>query len=365
MAFISMGLVFLVIVAIFLGILLIAGLILLVIGIINRHRKKYIGKHSPTVCIVTGAVIFSLPLMLVIGITVLGTASALKTALNRESYESIPDRWRNEWVSDSQAADEILQALLSSADSGDREAFSKNFTPEVQRKNGFDQAVDAFFAAFPQGLSQCEMRDKGGGGSGSYDHGHHVKTYGTHCNCMLDGQWYYISVECCYSHTDEPDKVGVTDFKVMNLEAAAVFFDRFSRDTEYLSDVYLLCDVRSPEEVSARLIGGQPFLWMSSETPKLTADELRELLKQNKRLDAPELKKKLGEPNAFRKYVNSNAYEYYYELTDRNGEPCYAEIETDSPLGAIICAFLCTPDKTDYDAILWSEEDSGDTSAGS
>ena len=59
-------------------------------------------------------------------------------------YDSVPERWRNEWVSDSRAASEVIKALLSSADSGDREAFSENFTPELQASDDFAETLDAF-----------------------------------------------------------------------------------------------------------------------------------------------------------------------------------------------------------------------------
>ena len=59
-------------------------------------------------------------------------------------YDSVPERWRNEWVSDHRAASEVIEALLSSADSGDREAFSENFTPELQASDDFAETLDAF-----------------------------------------------------------------------------------------------------------------------------------------------------------------------------------------------------------------------------
>ena len=82
------------------------------------------------------------------------------------------------------------------------------------------------------------------------------------------------------------------------------------------------------------------------------------MLKDNDRLDAPALSEKLGQPNAFCKYFNSTGYDYYYELADRNGMPCYADICTDSPDGEIFSAFICTPYETDYDFSLFEREDS-------
>ncbi len=362
MAFVSMMIVLILIAVLILGALLIAGLVLLIVGIVGKSRAKNAGKKSPVVCIVLGAVLLVLPVVTSAVLAVWGISSTVKTAINRTEYECVPDRWRNEWCSDSQAEDEIIDALLTSADSGNREAFSRNFTPELQSKEGFDDAVNAFFAAYPKGFANCERKDENSGGSGSYNAGHNVKTDSVHFNTTIDGNWYYVSIHFCYENTDEPDKVGVTDFKIMNLEAAALFFDQYSRDSDYGSDVYLLCGIRSSSEVDARLIAGMPFLWTPSDTPKLTADELRDLLKENKRLDSPALTEKLGEPNAFRKFFNSNGYEYYFELTDRNGAPCYALIETDSPFGEIFSAYLCTTTEYDFDYTLFdngSSEEKG------
>ena len=358
MAFVSMVIVFILIAAVILGAMLIAGLVLLIVGIVGKSKAKNAGKKSPTVCIVSGGVLLALPVITAVVLSVWGISSVIGTAIKRTGYECVPDRWRNEWVYDSQAKEEIIEALLTSADSGDQAAFARNFTPELQSKEDFEQTVQDFFAAYPGGFSNCERKDEGGGGGGSYNAGHNVRTDSLHFNTTLNGEWYYISVEFCYENTDEPDKVGVTDFKIMNLEAAAVFFEEYSRSMEHPDNAYLMCDRKSPDEINARLIGGQPFLWTPTDTPKLTADELRDLLKENKRLDDPALSEKLGEPNAFRKYVNSNGYEYYYELAERHGMPCYAYICADAPFGEIVSAFICTPTEYDYDYTLFDKENS-------
>ena len=298
MAFISMLLVFIIIAAILLGGMFLAGLILLIVGIVTRRRNKTIGKKAPVVCIVIGSVLLGLSVLAASAPFIFAASSLIDTALHPAQYECVPDRWRSEWVYDTQAGDEIIKALFTAADQGDREAFSRNFTPELQGTAGFNDAVDAFFAAYPAGLSECQPRNKNTGGSGTYDSGSHIKACNTHFSLILDGKWHYVSIDFCYSNTDEPDKVGVTSLKVMNLEAAAVFFDEYDRDTHYMNDVFLLCDIQSPDEVCARLIADQPLLWTPTDTPKLTADELRDLLREYKRLDAPELKEKLGQPNA-------------------------------------------------------------------
>ncbi len=351
MAFISMIFAFLFIAVLILGVMFLVGLVLLIAGIVLRRNPKISVRKASVACTVSGSVLLGLPIVMAAGLCMWGVFSSVKGT----DYESVPDRWKNEWVMDSQAEDEIMDALFTSADSGDREAFVRNFTPELQGKDDFIESVDAFFDVYPKGFSYCETKDEYGGGGGSYNAGHNVRTHSLHFNTTIDGEWYYVSIEFCYENTDEPDKVGVTNLRIMNLQAAAVFFDECSRSVDRPDDIYLLCDIRSSDEISARLIGGQPFLWTPTDTSRLTADELRDLLKQNKRLDSPALSEKLGAPNAFRKYVNSTGYDYYYELADRNGEPCYANIETDSPYGEIFHAFICTPTDYDYDYTLFDD----------
>ena len=159
MAFVSMMFVFFLIAAVILGALLITGLVLLIVGIVRKCSQKNAGKKSPAVLIATGAVLLAIPVVLAVGLGIWGVSAAVSTAFKRTQYECVPDRWRNEWVTDSRAEEDILDALFTSADNGDREAFGKNFTPELQSREDFTEAVNAFFSAYPKGLAGCEQKD--------------------------------------------------------------------------------------------------------------------------------------------------------------------------------------------------------------
>ena len=95
MAFVSMVIVFLLIAAVILGVLLIAGLSLLIVGIVRKSNKKNIGKKSPVVCIVIGAILLALPVITAVGLGAWGVSSCVSTAFKRAKYECVPDRWRN------------------------------------------------------------------------------------------------------------------------------------------------------------------------------------------------------------------------------------------------------------------------------
>ena len=357
MAFVSMMFVALVIAAVILGGMLLIGLVLLIVGIVGRRKPQNKGKRFPTACIVAGGVMLGVPVILAAALVVESVIAVVRTTTERTEYEFVPDRWRNEWVTDdNEAAQEAVNALLLAADKGDRDGFAGNFTPALQQSEGFDEALDAFFAAYPGHLSLCELEGGVYVGGGSYDAGHVVKESSADYQCRLNGEWYRIYISFCYRNTDEPDEVGVRYFTLMNLGAAAVFDDGASRDPHYGDGVYLLCDIRSAEEVDARLIDGQPFLWIETGSTVFTAEEMRDILAGHERLDDPEVSGKIGAANVLEKRYNNTAYHYYYELASENGEPRYAYFTTDSPFGKILSAYVCTPDETDYDKPLWEEE---------
>ncbi len=344
MALFSMTLIYIVLAVIVLAILFIVGLILLIRGFLKRYLAEYAGKKTPAVMMTVGGVFVSLPVVIFVMIAVWSISSSVKTIYDRSHYECVPDIWRNESVSQSSAEDEIIKALLLSADKGSKEAFARNFTPELQKGKDFEKAVDAFFSNYPVGLSECEKEGKT---AVNPDPNQSVKTGTLHFGCTLDDNWYSVTVEFCYRNTDHPEKVGVTDFKVMNLEAAAVYYDESLHGTDYLKDAYLICDIKSSSEINARLIGDIPYLWTPGGTPKVTADELRSLLKEGGRLSDPILREKLGSPNIGIKQDDSTEYGYFYEIVSENGEPRYVYIQTDSELGNILWALICTPHEVD------------------
>ena len=259
-------------------------------------------------------------------------------------YDSVPERWKNEYVSDNRAAAQVIKALLEAADAGDREAFAKNFTDELRAGAGFEGLLDAFFASYPKGFSEVKLDGGGVSSSGSYNAGHDVQEGSTFYECTLNGEWYIINLGFCYENTDEPEKVGVDFFMIKNLEAQAVHQDAFSRDRDHYDNIVLLCDIRSSDQVNARMIDGKALLWTDTDTEKLTADEMRELLSAYRSLAAPEVRDRIGKANAEQKFFNCTGYDYYYELVPENGEPRYAYICANSPYGRIITAYLCTTD---------------------
>ena len=326
----------------FIVVFFLAGIILLIIGIVNKSKPKNAGRKFPTVCMSLGGTLLVLPALIV--------AIGIVPRIFGGFYSSVPEHWQNARVGDSQAADEAIKALMKAAGNGDREALAKNFTAEIQKSPSFDKELDSFFSTYPAALSECELEGGSSGSSGSYNYGHNVLTGSAHYTCDLDGEKYFINISFCYENTDEPDKVGVKSFSVMNLGARALYIQEYNEKSmlgNYEDNTSLICDIKGSDVVDARLIGGLPLVWHPTENKKLTEDEMRKLL--SKTIDMRSLIQEIGTPNVSMKYSNSTGYDYYYELVPESGEPRYAYICASSMMGRIIDAYVYTSEDGLYD----------------
>ena len=340
MAFFHLILIFVLIPLI--AVIFLAGIILLIIGIVNKRKPQNIGRKFPTVCISVGGVLLVLPVL----IAAVGIVPNVKKLF---FYDSVPEHWQNAWVGNNQAADEAIKALMKAAGNGDREALAENFTAEIRNDHYFESELDSFLGTYPAALSQCELDGGSSGSSGSYNYGHNVLTGSASYTCDLDGERYFINISFCYENTDEPDKVGIESFSVMNLGARALYIQEINERRmlgDYEDNTALICEIKGSDEVDARLIGGYPFVWHPTSDKKLTEDEMRTLLSKTISMDL--LTQEIGSPNVSMKYSNSTGYDYYYELVPENGEPRYAHISA-SRNGDIIDAYVYTPEKGLYD----------------
>ena len=179
--------------------------------------------------------------------------------------------------------------------------------------------------------------------------GHSIQHGSTHYNCILNGEWYFINLGFCHEDNLEPDKVGVDYFTIRNVEGKAVYNDNASRDRDYDEGAYMLCDIRSSDEICARAIDGSAYLWTPTDDPKLTVEEMSALIKKYRSNSPGDIWRRIGEPNAQIKWYNCTGYDYYYELVPEDGEPRYAYICASGFRGNIYSAYICSPEKTLYD----------------
>lgn len=270
-----------------------------------------------------------------------------------KEYDSIVAKWKNETVFEKEAADDALNAVLAAAEAKDHDEFAENFTDIVRSKTGFDGKVNLFLDAFPAGLSGAELEYSGGGAGGSSGEKGWRKGASCSYECTLNGEYYCLNVSFCFCSDENPEEIGVESFTVMNKNARAYHLGMASDDPDYFDRIDLLCDIKSEEEMPARLIGGTPYLWTETDVPKLTADEMRDLLGEYGTLGVKEVRDRIGPANDTYKSFNNASYRHYYELQPENGEPRYAYIVCQTEYGKIYDAYVCTPYETLYDDPLY------------
>lgn len=324
-----------IIMTIVLGIIFIIGVVQLIIGLV---KKKKTPDSSGKKLIVSGGVLMSMPAVITLVFVV------FLFGRNR----SIPKRWQYSWKTEHEAAKEAITELLTSSDNADKERFMSCFTKELRDDPNFEKYIDAYFAAYPVGLSECELEGGLTSSSSSYDYGHGFKTGYTDYKCEMDGEYYFITLGFCFANTDEPDKLGVTSFSVKDLQAQAVRNAEMINYDENDNPPCAECRIISDSEVKAQLIDGNGYLWTETENEKLSALEMKKLLEKVVNLDDKLFVDTVGQPNAIFKAFNATGTDYYYELQPENGEPRYAYIVTSESYGRIIYGYLCTPFETDY-----------------
>ncbi len=316
MAFGSLVFAGIVLLVLFLGFLFLVGLILLIVGIVRKRKPKNAGKKSPVVCIVSGAVCLLAPIGTAICLVISLVVSLFSGRFGGSDFRNVTEGWRKGgYVSDTKAKWEAINGLLTAADAGDRDSFERMFTPRLQKKGNFREAIDAFFESYPNGLSLCELD----GGYGMTT-GWQVETASTSYTCFLDGEWYYMGLEICFRNPESPDDVGVTFFCIENLEAYAL-------DRDYGKDEFVACEIKNESEVTARLINRRGYLFTPTPDRSITVEQMKSYLEKYDDLD--DLAARIGKPNASKQYSNSRGADYCYELVPENGEPRYACIDAD------------------------------------
>lgn len=289
------------------------------------------------------------------------TSGCVQKVLNgirggNKEYDSIVEKWKDGNTFEGEAADDAIGALFAAAEAKDHDEFKECFIESIRSKSNFDGKIGDFMDAFPKGMSEAELTYVGGGAGGSVDYDNFEKGASYNYNCTVNGEWYYVSVSFCFCNDKHPEDIGVEQFLIMNLNARAYHTDKASRDEYYYDYFDILCDIKSEEEMPARLINGCPYLWTETDTPKLSEDQMRDLLYEYGTLGNKEVREKIGDCNAYYKAFNSTGYTHFYELKPVNGEPRYAKIVCQVDYGKIYDAYVCTPDDADYDNPLYERD---------
>ena len=342
----------LLIIASILGIVFLIGLILLIIGIVRKSNKKNEGKKSPVVLIVTGAVLMVPSIICVVLIAV----SLVKSDINRAHWEneadSIVELWQHTSVTDEKAAPQALNALLTAADDGDKEAFMKCFAESVREDDEFEDMVDQFFEEyeeFPDELADLEFDGGVSGGTAEHNRGVSTRVSSAYYDINLGSDSYYIRMRFCFENDKDPDEIGVTLFEVTNL-GGNVDYNLTMDGREIDHDDIVACHYCTPDEVSARRIGGHARRWTDTDLELISVDEMRDLLEDCDTIREAWNSGLIGTANSEYQIPQSTAEYYYYEVEPEDGEERYVKITVSSD-GRILDAWLCSEDKHSIEKI--------------
>ena len=330
------------------------GLILFIIGLANKKKAQKQNRKWPIVLIILGVLIMAPSVISTAAFSIFAVSHSYNQEHMLEKYDSVPECWMNENVFDAQASEQAVDALLLAAENGDRDEFVENFSEYAQDRDGFDDRIDAFLAAYPGNLSIENMTRTGNGGVS--DVPANTRWSSMDYRGFIDGEYYRIFITFCYDSDDDPEYVGVSSFMIFNVGGAAEYFygddDVISKTRRY---ELIVCYLPDSDEVNARLIDWQPCLWQPSDGPVLTTEEMREAFRQYDTIQEAIDAGVIGNPNSSPVYKNDDgsivpSNDFYYELQPVDGEARYARFRTTGGLtGRIIDCVEYTETSGDYE----------------
>ena len=351
----SMVLVFLFAILLILGFVFLIGLILLIVGIVKRTKPKNQGKKHPTVLIVIGSLLMVPLIGMIVFVAVYPGASDALKQRRMENYTSVREIWLNESIyGEKELTKQAIEAMVKASEEGDKESFKANFAEAVRNNSDFDKRVDDFFAAYPCGFDVSKFVERTTyGGYDRFEGTNRIREFSNRYLTTSGGEDFVIMIGYCCENDDHPEKVGITYFTVRNVNCQAVFeldFDPYDADAsaKVYEREYLVCDLNSSNDFDARIVSGGLYLWTESDGPVLTKSQMADVLNGVSSLKEAIDQGLIGNPNVTVKSYNSSTYVCYYELKSDNGEPLYAHISLDSPLGSINSAYTCSKYEGNY-----------------
>ena len=349
MAFASMFLAFIAIIAVGLFLFFMLGLLLFIVGIANKKKVKRDKKKWPIVLMVLGIINMVPPVLITVILIIVVSVTNYRTDHMMERYDNLPTAWAQADVYAELAERQALQVVSEALDEGDRDALAENFSEDSRGAAGFDEALDDLFEAFPEELNDIEWTRFARGGD-VIRNGCRGTVQGY--TAKVGGEYYYLTIGMVYEGDDHPDEVGLFYLTVLNTgsDAYRIFGDTPIEDTE--ADYTVLCWLPDTDEVNARRVNGMSYLWEETSAPVMTADQMRAYLAGYDTLRDAIDGGGIGMPNCNPVYDGFASNQYIYELSPVNGEPRYAFIRTSGEYGRITEAYECTPDDGDYDNMI-------------
>ncbi len=212
-----------------------------------------------------------------------------------------------------------LNSLFDAIDKGDANAVKSLFSKNVlDNCPDLDMQIEKLFSVYPGKDAEVMFTDLI---SGSY-HSEVGKFKSVACAdfpIAHGNEYYWVFVELIYQDDFSPDNVGLNRVYFYTADEYCRFYHS---DETYPSKIglYVFSDFKLENPV--RCIENYPYEFVPIQRD-ITSIEVEQFLNSNRQLDA--FVARFGKPNA-----NDTLCEFYYEITDTNGDIVYLELAAEN-----------------------------------
>jgi hypothetical protein len=254
-----------------------------------------------------------------------GFISSVKLQIQRLGYENFTDKWKMEWVSNSEASNDVLKDIIKAADKGDKAKIMSMFTDSIQKDENLSIQTDEFLKEYPKELHGLKFEYQGGRSTGGYDE---KATFSVRWEVVKDGTRYYLHFGGCNHSEENKEEVGLEYFYIHSEKAEVLEDDidvgYFGNEVTESGDTnYISAKINVEGDYTTRRIWGYPYKYNETDRKLKRADAVAAVRKSRRVSDLEEI---LGEPNS----NNKRLKEVVYELEPENDEPRYMVVSYDS-----------------------------------
>ena len=316
MAFVGLFLMFIFIVICIIGFISFVGFIVTTVSAVKNVKRKKNGIPIKKGGLITGLLMFLLPIILIILLVVGGVVSSVKLKIERMNYDSVIDKWENEDINAYEASWDIYKALLEAAESGSKEKMTELFSKSCNREM-MSQQIDEFLAVYPKGFyEQAEVILDGYADSGEYREDYRIERMLVDFEVLYQNESYYVIIRACFDNTKNPEHLGITQAEILSQQAYYLW--RQDMNNEDKPQLVINCDM-TDHGFETRKIHGGVFKFTEIDRT-ITKEEVIAFLEKDRR--GGSFVKTFGEPNV----KPDNDTIGIYELASENGKPLYLEL---------------------------------------
>jgi len=297
-----------------LGIVFVAGVVLLIVGLVTgaRAKKNQVAKRSPKVLIGIALALMILP-VLVSAILVGSGLSAVAQDFSQPGEQ---------YILPQEEMEKKVKEVLAAADAKDVEAMYALFS-ESARQNEPDlkEEIQTFLDAYPGRPDSVEyliaMSERESTPVLQVDAASAVEINGKFI-ITKDGTNYYCQLTFGFVDGENPDEVGIKNIAIQSELAASRDENWYPYSYAWNQPSAVFVRIDNDADVETRCIEGMPVIF-ERYGRTITEKELYDFLEESTSLS--EFMAEFGEPNA-----DTGMCTYYYELASSGGSAQYAKI---------------------------------------